>query len=298
MSPRVSPEEAAANRARLRQPPTGAAIVRVEQYATCDKTGHVIALGERAWRWIASGVGGPGGVTPEIARNGMAEYNWRCLEHGRDAGWKEEDDADDLLDDETDPRLEALVADRIEGLVAGTSRPTRQPPAGQVQDELAWDQVVATLRASYPSLDRDQVRDIERAILDGQERPHGIVGMFVERQLQDMGRVPERPVQGAVRRVGPKVTSAPRPTPVVRAAPGARSKPRRLQDHPNTPANEAWIDWMHAEHDWVPGAAELARDAYESAWRACLQAVEREAALGDSGNVEEAVMAICDRLRR
>lgn len=36
--------------------------------------------------------------------------------------------------------------------------------------------------------------------------------------------------------------------------------------------NAAFIDWLHKDHPWVPGSAELAREAFEAGYAAALNA--------------------------
>lgn len=51
--------------------------------------------------------------------------------------------------------------------------------------ELTYSAIARSLRASYPSVTVDQVRDVHQALKHDKPVPHGIVGMFISTALKE-----------------------------------------------------------------------------------------------------------------
>ena len=42
----------------------------------------------------------------------------------------------------------------------------------------------------------------------------------------------------------------------------------------NEKANEAYIDWLHEPHEWVPGSVPVVQDAFIAGWNAALYSLK------------------------
>lgn len=57
----------------------------------------------------------------------------------------------------------------------------------KIQASKVYKSIAANLREfGYPDVTADMIRETDKAIAAGAELPHGIVGMFAQRQLDDL----------------------------------------------------------------------------------------------------------------